>query len=221
MNRTPWRLWNFWKGIPNPKGSAVEAMAVLEGTFEKFPSAWEHAGLLHMYIHLMEMSPHPEKALRHGDILTNLMPDAGHLVHMATHIDVLCGDYQNVLSRNLLASKVDNAFKLYAGADNFYALYRIHNLHFAMYGAMFLGQKAAALSAVSRLQEEVPEAVVKLYPDIFETFVAAAVAKCVAIAATYPHEVVFFIANTKYSLSLIHISEPTRILSMWFSGLWV
>ena len=174
MNRTPWRLWNFWKGIPNPKGSAVEAMAVLEGTFEKFPSAWEHAGLLHMYIHLMEMSPHPEKALRHGDILTNLMPDAGHLVHMATHIDVLCGDYQNVLSRNLLASKVDNAFKLYAGADNFYALYRIHNLHFAMYGAMFLGQKAAALSAVSRLQEEVPEAVVKLYPDIFETFVAAA-----------------------------------------------
>ena len=127
-----------------------------------------------MYIHLMEMSPHPEKALRHGDILTNLIPDAGHLVHMATHIDVLCGDYQNVLSRNLLASKVDNAFKLYAGADNFYALYRIHNLHFAMYGAMFLGQKAAALSAVSRLQEEVPEAVVKLYPDIFETFVAAA-----------------------------------------------
>ena len=174
MNRTPWRLWDFWKGIPNPKSSTVQAMTVLENAFDTIPSAWQHPGLLHMYIHLMEMSPHPEKALRHGDILTNLIPDAGHLVHMATHIDVLCGDYQNVLSRNLLASKVDNAFKLYAGADNFYALYRIHNLHFAMYGAMFLGQKAAALSAVSRLQEEVPEAVVKLYPDIFETFVAAA-----------------------------------------------
>lgn len=174
MNRTPWKLWNFWKGIPNPKGSAVEAMAVLEDAFDNFPSAWKHAGLLHMYIHLMEMSPHPEKALRHGDILTDLIPDAGHLVHMATHIDVLCGDYQNVLSRNLLASKVDNAFKLYAGADNFYALYRMHNLHFAIYGAMFLGQKAAALSAASRLREEVPDEVVKLYPDIFETFVAAA-----------------------------------------------
>ena len=174
MNRTPWKLWNFWKGIPNPKGSAVEAMAVLEGAFENFSSAWKHAGLLHMYIHLMEMSPHPEKALRHGDILTDLIPDAGHLVHMATHIDVLCGDYQNVLSRNLLASRVDNAFKIYAGADNFYALYRMHNLHFAIYGAMFLGQKAAALSAASRLQEEVPDEVVKLYPDIFETFVAAA-----------------------------------------------
>lgn len=174
MNRTPWRLWNFWKGIPNPKGSALEAMTILENAFEEFPSAWEHAGLLHMYIHLMEMSPHPEKALKHGDILTDLVPDAGHLVHMATHIDVLCGDYQNVLSRNLLASRVDEAFKLYAGADNFYALYRIHNLHFAMYGAMFLGQKGAALEAVSRLREEVPDEVVKLYPDIFETFVAAA-----------------------------------------------
>ena len=174
MNRTPWRLWNFWKGIPNPKGSALEAMTILENAFDEFPSAWKHAGLMHMYIHLMEMSPHPEKALKHGDILTDLVPDAGHLVHMATHIDVLCGDYQNVLSRNLLAARVDEAFKLYAGADNFYALYRIHNLHFAMYGAMFLGQKGAALEAVSRLREEVPDEVVKLYPDIFETFVAAA-----------------------------------------------
>ena len=78
------------------------------------------------------------------------------------------------MSRNLLAARVDEAFKLYAGADNFYALYRIHNLHFAMYGAMFLGQKGAALEAVSRLREEVPDEVVKLYPDIFETFVAAA-----------------------------------------------
>ncbi len=174
MNRTPWRLWNFWKGIPNPKGSALEAMTILENAFEEFPSAWKHAGLLHMYIHLMEMSPHPEKALKHGDILTDLVPDAGHLVHMATHIDVLCGDYQNVLSRNLLAAMVDDEFKSYAGAENFYALYRIHNLHFAMYGAMFLGQKGAALEAVSRLREEVPDEVVKLYPDIFETFVAAA-----------------------------------------------
>ena len=53
-----------------------------------------------MYIHLMEMSPHPERALRHGDWLSNLVPDAGHLLHMATHIDVLCGEYENVVSRN-------------------------------------------------------------------------------------------------------------------------
>ncbi|WP_170607028.1 hypothetical protein [Ruegeria arenilitoris] len=174
MNRTPWQLWDFKKGVPNPEASTVEAMEVLERAFDQTHGAWSHPGLLHMYIHLMEMSPHPEKALRHGDTLKDLVPDAGHLVHMATHIDVLCGEYQNVLYRNLAAAKVDDMFKEYAGAANFYALYRIHNLHFAFYGAMFLGQKAAAVDAVTRLRGEVPDEVVRTYPDIFETFVAAA-----------------------------------------------
>ncbi len=174
MNRTPWQLWDFHKGVPNPDASTSEAMAAMERAFEQTPGAWDHPGLLHMYIHLMEMSPHPERALRHGDRLTDLVPGAGHLVHMGTHIDVLCGEYQNVLHRNLLAAKVDDAFKEYAGAANFYALYRIHNLHFASYGAMFLGQKGPAIAAAKRLREEVPDEVVRSYPDIFETFVAAA-----------------------------------------------
>lgn len=173
MNRTPWQLWDFWKGIPNPKASTITAMTVLERAFDTTPGAWDHPGLLHMYIHLMEMSPHPERALRHGDRLNGLVPDAGHLVHMATHIDVLCGDYQNVLARNLAAARVDDAFKSYAGPANFYALYRIHNLHFALYGAMFLGHKSAALDAADRLRREVPDEVVRVYPDLFETFVAA------------------------------------------------
>ncbi|MBM1220939.1 tetratricopeptide repeat protein [Ponticoccus sp. SC2-23] len=173
MNRTPWQLWDFRVGIPNPDASTTEAMAVLERAFDETPGAWDHPGLLHMYIHLMEMSPHPERALRHGDRLTGLVPDAGHLVHMATHIDVLCGDYQNVLSRNLAAAQVDETFKAKVGDENFYALYRIHNLHFAMYGAMFLGQKAAAIDAALRLRDEVPHEVVLVYPDLFETFVAA------------------------------------------------
>ncbi|WP_297837237.1 hypothetical protein [uncultured Roseibium sp.] len=174
MNRTPWQLWDFHTGVPNPEGSTTEAVAVLEHAFEKLPGAWDHPGLLHMYIHLMEMSPHPERALRHGDRLKDLVPDAGHLVHMGTHIDVLCGDYQNVLYRNLAAAKVDDKFKAYAGPANFYALYRIHNLHFAFYGAMFLGRKGAAVEAVERLRGEVPDEVVRSYPDVFETFVAAA-----------------------------------------------
>jgi tetratricopeptide (TPR) repeat protein len=173
MNRTPWQLWDFWKGIPNPEASTIEAMTVLERAFDTTPGAWDHPGLLHMYIHLMEMSPHPERALRHGDRLNGLVPDAGHLVHMASHIDVLCGDYQNVLARNLAAAKVDEAFKSYAGPANFYALYRIHNLHFALYGAMFLGHKSTALDTADRLQREVPDEVVRVYPDLFETFVAA------------------------------------------------
>lgn len=172
MNRTPWQLWDFWKGVPNPKASTLEALKVLESAFET-AVAWDHPGLLHMYIHLMEMSPFPERALRHGDRLTGMVRGAGHLVHMATHIDVLCGDYQNVVSRNLAAAEVDDIFKNHAGAANFYALYRIHNLHFALYGAMFLGQKQTALTAANRLRQEVPDDVVRVYPDLFETFVAA------------------------------------------------
>ncbi len=173
MNRTPWQLWDLTAGTPNPEASTTEAMAVLERCFEMDPAAWDHPGLLHMYIHLMEMSPFPERALRHGDRLTGLVPDAGHLVHMGTHIDVLCGDYHNVLARNLAASEVDDRFKAHAGAANFYALYRIHNLHFALYGAMFLGRRADALSTAIRLRCEVPDDVVRVYPDLFETFVAA------------------------------------------------
>ncbi len=173
MNRTPWQLWDFRQSIPNPEASTLAAMGVLDHAFGQTPAAWDHPGLLHMYIHLMEMSPHPERALRHGDRLTDLVPDAGHLVHMASHIDVLCGDYHSVLTRNLAAARVDEKYKAYSGGANFYALYRIHNLHFALYGAMFLGQKKSAMDAAMRLQQEVPEEVVRVYPDLFETFVAA------------------------------------------------
>ena len=174
MNRTPWKLWDFRKSLPNPESSTNEAMEILENIFNKNHNSWEHPGLLHLYIHLMEMSPNPEKALKHGDCLKDLVPDSGHLIHMATHIDVLCGDYQNVLYRNLKAIEADELYKSYAGTENFYALYRIHNLHFAFYGAMFLGQKQNAISLVKKIREEVNDKIVRLYPDIFETFIAAA-----------------------------------------------
>jgi tetratricopeptide (TPR) repeat protein len=172
MNRTPWQLWNLATGAPNPEGDALEAKALLDAAFQR-PEAWDHPGLLNMYVHLMEMSPTPEAALRHGDRLTGLCPDAGHLVHMATHIDVLCGDYQNVVARNHAAADADDLFTAYAGRENFYALYRIHNLHFEVYGAMFLAQPSVALAASDRLRAEVPDEVVAVYPDLFETFVAS------------------------------------------------
>ena len=174
MNRTPWKLWNFREGVPNQEASTTEAVEILERAFNSIPKAWDHPGLLHLYIHVMEMSPYPERALRHGDQLKDLVPDAGHLVHMATHIDVQCGDYLSTLERNLAAADVDEKFKAYAGPSNFYALYRIHNLHFAMYGAMFLAQKAVAISASKRLRDEVPDEIAAAYPDTFEIFVAAA-----------------------------------------------
>lgn len=170
MNRTPWALWDLKTGAPAEGASTAEAIAVLERAFETQAAAWDHPGLLHMYIHLMEMSPTPEKALRHGDRLVDLVPDSGHLVHMATHIDVLCGEYQNVVWRNHRASQVDKKYEAVAGGENFYTVYRIHNVHFESYGAMFLGQPEKAIAAAEELMRLLPDNVVRYFPDLFESF---------------------------------------------------
>ncbi|MFN0115689.1 MAG: hypothetical protein ACKVPY_13525 [Paracoccaceae bacterium] len=172
MNRTPWKLWNTRDGKVADGASTQEARDVLEGAFNSAPAAWRHPGLLHLYIHLMEMSPTPEKALRHGDILVDLVPDAGHLVHMATHIDLLCGDYQNVVWRNHRAAEADARYFDHAGGENFYTIYRLHNLHFEMYGALFLARPEAALAAAAGLERALPEPVVRYLPQFFEAFVA-------------------------------------------------
>lgn len=171
MNRTPWKLWDLKAGGPALGASTMEAQAALEQAFVSAPAAWDHPGLLHLYIHLMEMSPTPEKALRHGDRLLYLVPDSGHLAHMATHIDVLCGDYQNVVSRNLRATAVDRKYFDHAGGENFYTIYRIHNLHFVIYGAMFLARPTTALAAAAALRETLPEQVVRYMPEFFEAFI--------------------------------------------------
>jgi tetratricopeptide (TPR) repeat protein len=170
MNRTPWLLWDLPTGLPAEGASTKEAQAVLETAFDTVPGAWDHPGLLHMYIHLMEMSPTPEAALKHGDRLTDLVPDSGHLIHMASHIDVLCGDYLNVVARNRKAARIDRKYEDLKGAKNFYTVYRIHNVHFEAYGAMFLGQPDVALAASDRLMEMLPVDVVRFLPELFESF---------------------------------------------------
>ncbi|MBZ9889174.1 tetratricopeptide repeat protein [Mesorhizobium sp. BR1-1-3] len=170
INRTPWALWDTRTGQPAAGSSAEEARAALDCAFTTQPAAWEHPGLLHFYIHLMEMSPTPEKALPHADRLVRLVPDSGHLVHMATHIDVLCGDYQKVVARNRQAARVDRSYFDHAGGENFYTVYRIHNLHFQIYGAMFLGRPSDAFEAARALVENLPEPVVRYMPEMFEAF---------------------------------------------------
>jgi tetratricopeptide (TPR) repeat protein len=170
MNRTPWQLWDLPTGQPAEGADTVEAIEVLERAFAELEGAWDHAGLLHMYIHLMEMSPHPERALRHGDRLSSLIEDAGHLLHMATHIDVLCGDYENVVSRNHRASVADRKYLANAGTGEFYALYCCHNLHFKIYGAMFLGQPDPALETADELEALLTDEVIRPLADWLEPF---------------------------------------------------
>lgn len=160
MCRTPWQLWDLETGLPNPAGSAEETARVLERALAT-PDGQKHPGVVHMYIHLMEMSPHPEKALQAADLLRGLVPDAGHLEHMPTHIDVLCGDYQNVVASNHAAIVADRKYVALHGSENYYTLYRVHNYHFKIYGAMFLGQYQTALDTFEEMISTIPEALLR------------------------------------------------------------
>jgi tetratricopeptide (TPR) repeat protein len=157
MNLTPWKMWDLKTGGAAEGAGTLEAVEVLESAFRDIPASWDHPGLLHLYVHLMEMSPFPQRALRAGDRLRDLVPDAGHLIHMPTHIDVLCGHYRDVLIYNQKAIEADRKFLAREGALNVYTLYRVHDYHFAIYGAMFLGQYGAAMAAAQELIDTTPE----------------------------------------------------------------
>ena len=167
-------MWDLSTGKPASGAGTAEAMNVLEGALRELPKSWNHPGLLHLYIHLMEMSPFPERALRAADRLRELVPDAGHLSHMGTHIYVLCGKYHDAMVYNQKAIVADRKFLERAGAMNAYSLYRAHDLHFAIYGAMFLGQYAPAMQAAEELMASMPEQLLRMpsppMADIVEAY---------------------------------------------------
>ncbi len=171
MTLTPWKMWNIAKDQVADDAATVEAQGVLE-TYLARPGGMQHPGLLHLYVHLMEMSPHPEKALKAADVLRTLIPDAGHLIHMPTHIDVLCGQYENVVRWNEAAVPADLKYYEREGAFNIYTGYRQHNYHFIIYGAMFLGQFEPAMRAAKGMRETIPDALMQVksppMADFFE-----------------------------------------------------
>jgi tetratricopeptide (TPR) repeat protein len=161
MNLTPWELWDLRTGQPAEAAQTARAQEVLDRALES-PAGRVHPGVLHMYIHLMEMSPHPERARPAAERLRGLVPDAGHLHHMPTHLDVLCGDYARVVTSNAQAIAADERYVARSGAMNFYTLYRVHDYHFKIYGAMFLGQALTALEAVAEMEAAIPEKLLRV-----------------------------------------------------------
>lgn len=164
INRTPWQLWDLATGLPAAGADTLEAAAVLERGIGELDAAGAapHPGLLHVYIHTMEMSPRPEAALRAADALRDLVPDAGHLRHMASHIDVLCGNYYDSLVANERAIEADDLYFARSENATFYALYRCHNIHFKIYSVLFLGQVQPALEGSTQLEAALPEALLRV-----------------------------------------------------------
>ena len=161
------RPWNHWTKDGQPAVETPEIVDVLEAGLKRWPN---HPALCHMYIHAMEASPYPEKALPAANHLRNAMPGAGHLVHMPTHIDVLLGDYDCVINTNLKAIESDKEFLRREGALNFYTLYRIHNYHFVVYGAMFDGQSDLAEKTAREIPKQIPLEMQKSETDFVDAF---------------------------------------------------
>ncbi len=163
MNLRPWDLWSA-DGKPRPE--TPEIVSTIEKVLELQP---DHPGACHFYIHTMEASPWPEKALPAADRLRNRIPGAGHLVHMPSHIDIRLGHYANAILANQKGIGADSAFLDQGG---FYTLYRAHNFHFLAYAAMFDGQRALALKAARDMIAQIPIEVVREYADFLDGFMA-------------------------------------------------
>jgi tetratricopeptide (TPR) repeat protein len=157
MCRTPWQLWDLENRCPAQGSDTTEAIGIIEQALARVSESGQaaHPGLLHFYIHIMEMSPQPEKALPASYALQHLVPDAGHLIHMPSHIYILCGEYEKTIEANIEAVEADDKYIAVDGALGIYTIYRLHNFHFQVYGALFSGQYEPALRAANQMQATV------------------------------------------------------------------
>ncbi|PON18965.1 hypothetical protein C2W62_05305 [Candidatus Entotheonella serta] len=161
MCRTPWQLWDLENRLPAKGADTAEAVAILETAMQRTIELGDvpHPGILHFYIHCMEMSPEPERALVASNILQTLAPDSGHLTHMPSHIYIQCGQYEQAIEANLQASTADAKYLEIDSALGVFTVSRLHNLHFQVYGALFSGQYEIALRAANLILDAVtPEA---------------------------------------------------------------
>jgi len=132
MNLHPWGLWHI---DGTPEAGTDEIVSTLESVMKRDPN---HLGAIHYYIHAVEASANPERALAGANKLAALAPAAGHIVHMPAHVYIRTGDYEAAVKTNEQAASVDRAYIKATGAQGIYPMmYYSHNLHFiAMCGAM-------------------------------------------------------------------------------------
>jgi tetratricopeptide (TPR) repeat protein len=147
MDLSPWDYWEA--GGSKPKGRTQEIVSALETVLARSP---DHPGAIHYYIHMVEASSAPERALPHAKRLAAAMPGAGHLVHMPFHIYYRIGDYKAALAANKAAVIVDEAYIAQAKPAGAYpAAYYPHNVHSLMASAQMAGDGAAAVAAAEKL----------------------------------------------------------------------
>jgi tetratricopeptide (TPR) repeat protein len=147
------RPWRLWTADGKPEDGTLDIVATLESVLRRDPN---HIGAIHYYIHAVEASPHPERALGYAQKLPGLVPAAGHLVHMPAHIYERIGDYMAAAQSNREAARADEALVKARGAEGPSALmYYGHNLHFLAVAESMAGRFSESLAAARKLEMHV------------------------------------------------------------------
>ncbi len=151
MNLRPWDQWT-------PTGEAQpgtdEILATLEAVLKLNPN---HPFANHLYIHAVEASPHPERAIAAADRLRNLQPGLAHNTHMPSHIDIRTGRWLEAVETNLKAVAADQRYrKIFGPAKSFLNVYVAHNRHMLAYSAMMSGQRELAMKHIRDMVAELP-----------------------------------------------------------------
>jgi tetratricopeptide (TPR) repeat protein len=155
--------WDYWEAAgTRPKGRAQDILDALETVLKRNP---RHPGAIHLYIHTVEASTKPERALPYADRLGALMPGAGHIVHMPAHIYYRVGMYRESLAVNKRALEADEHYFASSPSDPLYRFaYYPHNIHFVMVSAQMGGDAATAIDAAMKLDAAMPVDIVKQFP---------------------------------------------------------
>ena len=163
MNLSP---WDYWWGDGQPYERTKKFLEVFQSVIRHHP---RHPGALHYYIHAVE-AHHPEWAVESAETLEPLMPGAGHMVHMPSHIYMRMGRYQDAFQSNVKAMAADEGYITQCRAQGIYPLaYYPHNLHFLWWASTNLGRSAEALATARKTAAQMPAKAVSESPQ-FQTF---------------------------------------------------
>src|SRR5205814_10669218 len=153
--------WKLWTADGQPVAGTLQIETRLESVLQRSPG---HPGANHYYIHVMEASPDPGKALVCAARLPGMMPSAGHLEHMPAHIMQRVGRYEEAAEANRKGAAADKDYFTKTAPPDYYAMYTGHNYQFLAYSAAMEGRKAETLSAVRNSRETIPDEMLLAMP---------------------------------------------------------
>src|ERR1035441_4295300 len=144
--------WHWYSHDGEPAAGVLEAERVLEQVLRRWP---EHPGANHYYIHAVESSPTPERAVPSAQRLMGVVPWAGHMVHMPAHIWLVLGEYELAASVNERAAQVDREYFAQSHVMGAYNMYYVHNLHFVTYARSMQGHRTETVQAAREMAEAI------------------------------------------------------------------